>query len=89
MLGLAGGGASACLWPLLRLPYLAALALYGGLTFLSTAHPNPLLWLTTWAGVVATHLVYGVRFLAGLLARRMPCEVAAFDHPADPTGDPP
>jgi hypothetical protein len=37
----------------------------------------------TWLGVMATHLVYGARFAQGLLARRMPCEVAAFDHPSE------
>ena len=81
--GLVVGAALACLHPWLRLGYLAALAFYGLLTLLSTASLNPKLWLVTWVGVIATHLVYGFRFAQGLLARRMPCEVAAFDHPAE------
>jgi hypothetical protein len=32
---------------------------------------------------MATHIVYGLRFLMGLVTRRMPCEVAVFDHPAE------
>jgi hypothetical protein len=37
----------------------------------------------TWLGVMATHVVYGIRFLMGLLSRHMPCEVERFDHPAE------
>ena len=81
--GLAAGLALAFLHPWLRLAYLAALAFYGALTLLSAFSPNPVLWLVTWIGVIATHVVYGVRFAQGLLSRRMPCEVAAFDHPAE------
>jgi len=28
-------------------------------------------------------VVYGTRFLQGLCARRMPCEVKRFDHPSE------
>ena len=84
--GVAFGAALACLHPRLRCAYLAALALYGGLTLLSSASVSPLLWLATWLGVMATHVVYGIRFAQGLLSRRMPCEVAAFDHPAETQG---
>ncbi len=83
VLGLAVGAGASFLHPWLRLAYLTALAAYGLLTLLSSFDPHPLMWLTTWLGVIATHLVYGVRFLLGLLMRRMPCEVAAFDHPAE------
>lgn len=85
--GLALGACASLLHPWLRAAYLAALACYGFLTLISAFHTNPLMWLTTWAGVVATHIVYGVRFLMGLLARRMPCEAAAFDHPAEKQPD--
>ena len=81
--GLAAGALAACLHPWLRIAYLTALACYGVLTLLSTASLSPKLWLATWLGVIATHLVYGVRFAQGLLSRRMPCEVATFDHPAE------
>lgn len=89
VVGLVSGAALACLHPWLRFAYLTALAHYVGLTLVTTASPRPLLWLATWLGVVATHLVYGVRFAQGLLSRRMPCEVAAFDHPAEKKGTPP
>jgi len=83
VLGLAAGAGLSLLHPWLRIAYLAALALYGAATLFSSFSLNPALWLATWAGVVATHVVYGVRFLIGLLSRRMPCEVAVFDHPAE------
>jgi hypothetical protein len=41
------------------------------------------MWIVTWLGVMATHIVYGVRFLIGILSKRMPCEVAQFDHPSE------
>ena len=83
VLGLVVGAALSFVHPWLRIAYLVTLALYGAATLLSSFSLNPTLWLATWAGVVTTHVVYGVRFLIGLLARRMPCEVAAFDHPAE------
>ncbi|OQA41684.1 MAG: putative glycosyltransferase CsbB [Chloroflexi bacterium ADurb.Bin325] len=87
--GLVVGAALACLHPWLRLAYFAALALYGLLTLVSAASPSPSFWAVTWLGVIATHLVYGFRFAQGLLTRRMPCEVAAFDHPAEKKGKTP
>ena len=83
VLGLIAGAGLAFLHPWLRNLYLAALAFYGAITLISSFSIHPALWLATWAGVVATHIVYGVRFLTGLLSRRMPCEVATFDHPAE------
>lgn len=83
VLGLVVGLALAFLHPWLRVAYLATLGLYGALTLLSSCALNPVLWLVTWLGVIATHIVYGVRFSQGLLARKMPCEVASFDHPAE------
>jgi hypothetical protein len=81
--GLIVGAPLACLFFPLRIAYLAAVGTYGALTFLSSIHTHPAMWLATWLGVVATHLVYGVRFFMGLFTRRMPCEVATFDHPAE------
>jgi len=83
VLGVVAGGAAAGFLPVLRSAYFAALACYAGITLLATFHPRPLCWLATWAGVMLTHVVYGVRFLQGLLARRMPGEVRRFDHPSE------
>jgi cellulose synthase/poly-beta-1,6-N-acetylglucosamine synthase-like glycosyltransferase len=83
VLGLVAGAGLACLHPWLRTAYFAGLAFYGAVTFLSSASFNLPLWAITWVGVMATHIVYGLRFAQGLLSRRMPCEVAAFDHPSE------
>lgn len=81
--GLAAGAVGSFLWPALALVYLWGVALYAGICLLATFHPRPSLWLVTWAGVMLTHGVYGVRFLQGLLSRRMPGEVRRFDHPSE------
>ena len=86
VIGLVAGAGLAGLHPWLRYAYFAAIATYGTLTFLSSFSTSPSLWLTTWLGVMATHVVYGVRFFWGLVTRRMPCEVATFDHPAEKGG---
>jgi glycosyltransferase involved in cell wall biosynthesis len=83
VLGLVVGAGLSFLHPWLRNAYFAVLACYGTITFVSSFSTSPSLWITTWAGVIATHIVYGVRFLTGLLSKHMPCEVAAFDHPAE------
>jgi len=83
VLSLAVGAVFAYFHPLLRIAYFSGLALYALLTLLSSISHSPALWLMTWLGVMATHIVYGVRFMLGILTRRMPCEVAAFDHPAE------
>ena len=41
---------------------------------------NPLMWISVALGTFFTHLVYGVRFMAGLLARKAPCEFIGADH---------
>jgi len=87
VLGLVVGAVLACLHPWLRIAYFAVLAFYLLITFISSVSLSPALWLVTWLGVMATHVVYGVRFAQGLLARRMPCEVAAFDHPSETTAN--
>ena len=83
VLGLVAGAVVVALWPPLRPWYAAGVALYGVITLLATVHYRLLLWLVTWLGVMATHFVYGIRFLQGLCARRMPCEVKRFDHPSE------
>jgi glycosyltransferase involved in cell wall biosynthesis len=83
VLGLAGGAIAAALWPCLRIGYASGVVAYLAVTLLATMHYRPLLWLATWLGVMATHIVYGVRFLQGLCARRMPCEARRFDHPSE------
>lgn len=80
---LAGFPLALLIRPLLP-PYAIAVALYAALTFIAAADcRHPLTWLLTWLGIITTHIWYGLRFLAGLLATRMPCEVARFDHPAE------
>ena len=58
----------------------APLALYLALVALTTFSVNPLDWALTAAGVAASHLWYGLRFLQGLSARRAPCEYIGGDH---------
>jgi glycosyltransferase involved in cell wall biosynthesis len=83
VLGLVAGLPLSFLHPWLFYAYFGTLALYGVLTFAFSFSLSPCLWFVTWLGVIATHIVYGVRFLTGLLTRRMPCEVERFDHPAE------
>ncbi len=56
------------------------LGFYAFATFAAAFHRKPLDWLAVWLGIVLTHVVYGVRFLQGLLFGRMPADVRAFDH---------
>ena len=66
-----------CLWmAAVSLPMLA----YVLLVALTSFSFNPVTWLATVAGVVATHVTYGVRFVGGLLAQRAPCEFIGKDH---------
>ena len=83
VLGLAVGAILAACWPLLRPWYAAGVALYLAITLCATFHYRLPRWAMTWLGVMATHAVYGVRFLQGLCSRRMPCEVQRFDHPSE------
>ena len=83
VLGLVCGAVAAALWPPLRIWYAASVTCYGAVTLFATFHYRLLLWFVTWLGVMATHVVYGIRFLQGLCARRMPGEVTSFDHPSE------
>lgn len=94
LLGLAGGAVAALLVPALRAVYLAALTVYAALALLSCIPPvelvtlrlRPGAWLLTWLGVMATHIVYGARFLQGLCATRMPGRAQPFDHASERPG---
>ncbi len=89
VVGIIVGAVCAPLHPWLKTAYLGIILCYASVTFISAFSVRPLLWIVTWLGVVATHLVYGVRFGQGILSRRMPCEVASFDHPSEkPEGFP-
>lgn len=56
------------------------LAAYLALVFATTFSVNPATWLLTAAGVVASHVTYGVRFVQGLFAKKAPCEFIGKDH---------
>lgn len=71
----------------LRLAGLGTLAVYAAAVLLcSLPWPagGPFRWLAAWlgtaAGIASTHVVYGVRFAAGLCSSRAPSEVRGFDH---------
>ncbi|MCL1919772.1 MAG: glycosyltransferase [Kiritimatiellaeota bacterium] len=83
VLGVVIGAPLALLHPWIRYAYLGALSCYALITFIASFTLSLPMWIVTWLGVMATHTVYGIRFLLGLLSRRMPCEVAAFDHPME------
>lgn len=80
VLGLVAGGVLAMISSPLRSIYLAVLTVYALITLASSAHRNPVAWLAIWLGTCATHVVYGTRFLQGLLVKRLPSEVQQFDH---------
>lgn len=67
-----------CLWWC----YGAVVALYWVLTWADALLEAPSIRMTVpfWFGLVATHIWYGVRFIQGVLSRRMPCGVVPFDH---------
>jgi glycosyltransferase involved in cell wall biosynthesis len=76
VLGIVFGAALSVACPLCQLVYLWTLAAYTFITLLSCFRLNPASWLIVWLGIVSTHLVYGVGFLAGLFTRRLPDEVS-------------
>ena len=83
VLGVIIGAPLAFLHPWLCYIYVGVLSCYALITLVSSFSLSLPMWFITWLGVMATHVVYGTRFLLGLLSRRMPCETAAFDHPAE------
>ena len=50
------------------------------LVFVTTFSINPVVWVLTAAGVFATHVWYGLRFVQGLCAKKAPCEYIGKDH---------
>ena len=56
------------------------LSLYAALVVATSFATNPLMWALTAAGIVASHVCYGVRFVQGLMAKRAPCEFIGKDH---------
>lgn len=58
----------------------APLGLYLLLVACSTFSFNPMTWLLTLLGVVASHVCYGVQFILGLSAKKAPCEFIGKDH---------
>ena len=66
-----------CIWQgIISMPMLA----YILLVLLTSFSLNPVVWIITLCGVLATHVTYGVRFLGGLLAKKAPCEFIGKDH---------
>ena len=49
-------------------------------TSLSAVSLNPLKWMVTEAGIILSHLWYGVQFVRGLCAGKAPCEFIGGDH---------
>ena len=82
LLGLVGGFPLAWLSPWLAVPYCAVVGLYLLVTVADAAveAPAPRLFLPLWWGIVATHLVYGARFLQGWFAAALPNAPRPFDH---------
>lgn len=68
--------ATCVIGPLALLP----LAVYLGAVLLTSFSFNPLTYVLTMVGVFLTHVVYGVRFVCGLLASKAPCEYIGGDH---------
>jgi glycosyltransferase involved in cell wall biosynthesis len=63
-----------------RLIYFLPFFLYAFFVLVTAFSFNPVKWLLTIAGVVSTHVTYGVRFAQGLLASKAPCEFIGSDH---------
>ncbi|MDD4873197.1 MAG: glycosyltransferase, partial [Kiritimatiellae bacterium] len=83
VLGVLIGALVSALLPSLRPIYFSALIAYVLTSLLSSFRPNPLSWLLIWLGVVTTHIVYGVRFIVGIFASKLPGEIQRFDHPSE------
>jgi GT2 family glycosyltransferase len=71
--GILGGGAVSLSFPALPFLYLAGLLVYLGAALVSAGivSRSPILTPVVAAGIVATHLVYGVWFVIGLLSPRL------------------
>ncbi len=82
LLGLLIGPLAIAFLPLLAVPYCAIVLLWLGLTGLDALveAPTPRAILPLWFGILATHLVYGARFIQGYLAPALPNTPRPFDH---------
>ena len=60
--------------------FVASPLVYFAAVLLSSASLNPATWLLTAAGVFASHVTYGVRFIQGVCANKAPCEYIGKDH---------
>jgi len=83
VIGAAAGAILSNLVPYLSPIYLALAGAYALITLLGTFSRHPTVWVVTWFGVMLSHLVYGIRFMAGLAAPRLPGTVRTFDHPSE------
>ena len=54
--------------------------LYLSLVTITTFSLKPHHWILTAAGVIASHVWYGIRFIQGLCAKKAPCEFIGKDH---------
>jgi len=81
--GLIAGAIVSTFIPLLRPVYFSAVLLYAAVALLSSFCLNPVSWLLVWIGVMLTHIVYGIRFVVGLLVNKLPGEKQRFDHPSE------
>lgn len=64
----------------LQAAFLIPIGFYFALLLLTSFSFNILTWLLTAAGVFASHVWYGIRFLQGLFAAKAPCEFIGKDH---------
>jgi len=60
--------------------YCVPLGLYLALVLVTSFSFKPHHWLLTAAGVMSSHVWYGVRFIQGLCAAKAPCEYIGKDH---------
>ena len=60
--------------------YCLPLGLYVFLVAISSFSLKPHHWLLTAAGIVSSHVWYGIQFFRGICARKAPCEYIGKDH---------
>lgn len=85
--GLALGGIVSVFVPLIQCLYLVSLAIYAVLTLAGSVKRNVASWLLVWLGIMATHVVYGTRFIMGWFTPRLPSQIQPFDHSSEGPAD--
>ena len=55
-------------------------AAYAALVAVTSFSRNPAMWVLVSAGVIASHFCYGIQFMRGLFAKKVPCEYIGKDH---------